>query len=236
MQQEIIKWMQFFQGLMMTKFRQTKQEAIEVLTWLIVGHLFGLHNLNQLADALELPKSALYAHLAEWSLSQWKRMLFEIGCHQAISHIKQTESMSASTQSRRRITLCVDDTVLDRNGNVLAYCYHWYSGRFRDVINGQNILAVTLKVGDVIIPLAVRLVGKQGRANTRKPQILAEMMTQITHCFAQEGITLTDYPVTFDSWYGSQPLREQLEAIGFQSIVVHTKSNYVFEIDGRKTK
>ena len=75
MQHEITKWIDFFQGLILTRFRQTKTEAIEVLTSLMIGHLFGLYNLNQLSDALFIPKSALYEHLSQWSLFQWKRLL-----------------------------------------------------------------------------------------------------------------------------------------------------------------
>ena len=52
MPDEITKWVDLFQGLILTRFRQTKTEAIEVLTRLIVGHLFGLYNLNQLSHAL----------------------------------------------------------------------------------------------------------------------------------------------------------------------------------------
>ena len=110
--------MKFFQGLIYTKFRQTKSEAIEVLTSLIVGHLFGLYNLNQLADALDIKKTSLYEHLSCWSLSQWKRLILEIACQQASEHIVQTESMSEATQSRHRITLSVDDTVQQRDGKV----------------------------------------------------------------------------------------------------------------------
>ncbi|MBI1882905.1 MAG: transposase [Chlamydiae bacterium] len=236
MHQQINRWIDFFQGLIFTKFRQDQPEAIEVLTWLIVGHLFGLFNPNQFADALGIDKSSLYTHLATWSLDQWKRFLVQVGCHQAVERIQQTESMSASTQSRRNITSSVDDTVCDRNGKVLSYCYHWYSGRFHAVVNGQNIIAITIKIGSVILPVAVRLVGKQGRANTEKPQILKEMIAQIEAVFAPYGISLTDYPISFDSWYGSQPLREQLEAMGFDCIIVHAKSNYVFEIDGQNAK
>jgi len=138
--------------------------------------------------------------------------------------------MSAATKSRRRITLSVDDTVQERDGRLLSYCYHWWSGRRKKTLQGQNIVAVTIKIGALVLPLAVRLVPKQGRANTTKPEIVKEMMADITHFFNQHGVTITDYPVTFDSWYGSQPLREELEALGFSQILVHAKSNYVFEI------
>ncbi len=85
---------------------------------------------------------------------------------------------------------------------------------------------MTLKVGNVVIPLCVRWVSKQGRANTEKPTLLVEMMNEITAFFSLRGIAITDYPVTFDSWYGSQPLVETLEQIGFRQILVHAKSNY----------
>ena len=231
MEHEIKRWIDFFQGLIFTHFRQDKAEAVEVLTWLLTGHLFGLYNLNQLADVLEIPKSSLYHHLSGWSLFQWKRLLLVIGCHRALELLEQTLSMSGATQSRRRITVGVDDTVQGRDGKLISYCYSWYSGRFHQVLKGQNILAVTLKVGDVVIPLCVRLVSKQGRANTSKPTLLIEMMSEIAAFFSQHGIAITDYPVTFDSWYGSQPLREALEQIGFQQILVHAKGSYVFTID-----
>lgn len=236
MQQQITRWIRFFCGLIFTRFRQSQKQAIEVLTWLIVGHLFGLYNPNQLADALEMPKSALYAHLACWSTAQWKRLLLEVSCNQAKELIEQTESMSDATKSRRRITLSVDDTVQERNGKIISYCYNWYSGRFHKTLKGQNILAVTIKIGDIVLPLAVRLVAKQGRANTSKPTILKEMMTEIVAFFSQHNIDITQYPITFDSWYGSQPLREALEEIGFSDISIHTKSNYVFTLNGRKQK
>ncbi len=79
MRHEITKWVTFFQGLIFTKFRHVQTESLETLTGLVIGHLFGLYNLNQLAEALEIPKSALYEHLSEFSLGQWKRMLLVIG-------------------------------------------------------------------------------------------------------------------------------------------------------------
>jgi hypothetical protein len=126
--------------------------------------------------------------------------------------------------------------VQQRDGKVIAYCYHWYSGRFHKTLAGQNILAVTIKIGNVVIPLVVRLVSKQGRGNTQKPQLLVQMLSEVTNFFSNRGIEITDYPITFDSWYGSQPLREELETLGFSQILVHAKSSYVFTINGQRAK
>jgi hypothetical protein len=72
------------------------------------------------------------------------------------------------------------------------------------------------------------------------------MIYQLVERFSQEGIDLTDFPITFDSWYGSYDLvkipkqagfDEQEgfnEQEGFDQILIHAKGNYVFTIDGKK--
>lgn len=114
-------------------------------------------------------KSKLYQELKSWSIYQWRRQLLLVGCEQALELVKQLQEKSAATHSRKRVTLGVDDTVVDRLGRVLALTYSWWSSRAKKVIRGQNILAITIRIGSVVIPLALRPVGKQGCANTSKP-------------------------------------------------------------------
>lgn len=77
------------------------------------------------------------------------------------------------------------------------------------------------------------MVSKQGRANTQKPKILVQMLGEIIAFFAKAGLDITDYPITFGSWQGSQLLREDLEALLFSQIQVHAKNNHVFGMDSR---
>ena len=79
----------------------------------------------------------------------------------------------------------------------------------------------------------VQLVSKQGRANTQKPKILVQMLGEIIAFVAKAGLDITDYPITFGSWQGSQLLREDLEALLFSQIQVHAKNNHVFGMDSR---
>ena len=105
-----------------------------------------------------------------------------------------------------------------------------------------------MKIGERVIPLCIRPVGKQGRGNTSKPEIFKEMIHELVEVFGQEGIDLTDFPITFDSWYGSDNLVKILRQAGFDKqedsdkqkgfdqILIHAKNNYVFTIDGKKQK
>ena len=232
--QKFSRSIQFFQGFLCKRFVQKRKESIEIIMMLVAGNLMGFYNPNQLADYFGINKTELYRRIKDWSVYQWKKMLLIVGCKCALSPIRNALSKSDATQSRRRITLSVDDTVIKRCGHLLSYTYSWWSGQYNHVVNGQNLLAVTVRIGKTIIPLCIRPVGKQGRANTEKPELLKTMLSEIITFFSQQGIDLTQFPITFDSWYGSQQLKEVLEELGFRIILVDSKSNYVFKINGQK--
>jgi len=233
---DITKVLKPFQQFLFSKFRHNKQEAIEMLLMLACGHIFGIFTPNQLSVVLGIDKSKIYGTIKSWSIYLFRRMFLVAGFQEASRLIKENLSKSPATQSRARITLSVDDTVIDRLGRFMSLTYSWFSGKHHKVVKGQNIISITIKIGERIIPLCIRPVGKQGRDNTSKPQVFREMMSQVLELFRQEGIDLTQFPITFDSWYGSRELVDILEEYGFHQILVHAKSNYVFTIDGKNAK
>ncbi len=225
-----------FQEFLNSKFQQNDEEAVEILLMLAYGHLFEIFTPNQLAEILGIDKNRVYEAIKSWSIFQFRRMFLLAGYHEVSKLLKERLSRSPATLSRMRITLCVDDTVVDRDGKLISLTYSWYSGRHKDVVKGQNIITISIKVGDRIIPLCIRPVSKQGRGNTSKPEIFRDMIHEVVELFKQDGIDLTVFPITFDSWYGSSNLVEILQEEGFDQIVIHTKSSYVFTIDGKRAK
>jgi hypothetical protein len=236
MQDKIIRSLKPFQQFLYSRFRHSKQEAIEILLMLAVGHIFEIFTPNQMAEILGIDKSKIYGAIKSWSVYLLRRMFLIAGCQEAVRLIRERLSMSPATLSRARITISVDDTVIDRLGRIIRLTYNWFSGKHKKVVRGQNIIAITVKVDDRIIPLCIRPVGKQGRANTTKPQVFREMLHQVLEFFRQEGIDLTQFPITFDSSYGSKDLVDMLKEAGFDQILVHTKGNYVFHMDGDSKK
>ena len=236
MRHQIIKSLRFFQHLLFTRFRHIRSQIVDTILLLSVCHLFGLYNPNQVADALTLPKAGLYRDLHAISQYHWKYLNVRLGCAMALELIKDTESKSASTQSRRRITISVDDSNVDRYGRTISYCSNWWSKKHNKTIWGQNILGITIKIGDIVIPLNTRLVSKRGRGNTKKPVLFVAMMEEVLDFFDAEGVDIRKYPITFDSWYGSKQLIQILVDLGFVSILVHGKNNYVMTIGNKKVK
>ena len=226
----------FFQDLLSSYFQRITSQVVETLLVLSICHLFGLYNPNQVADALKLPKARLYREIGSLSLYHAKSLNLRLGCAMALDFIKDAESKSASTQSRRCITLSVDDTNLPRNGETLAYTSNYWSTTQKTSIWCQNVLGITLKIGSVVLPLDMRLVSKQGRGNTDKPSLVIVMIKEVLEFFDAYEIDLRKYPITFDSWYGSRKLVETLSDLGFASILVHGKNNYVMRIGDTTAK
>ena len=236
MQDQFIKSTRFFQHLLSSYFRRITSQVVETLLVLSVCHLFGLYNPNQVADALALPKARLYRDIGALSLYHAKSLNLRLGCAMAVTFIKDTESKSAATRSRRCITLSVDDTNLPRDGETLSYCSNYYSTKHKTPIWCQNVLGITLKVGDILLPLDMRLVSKQGRDNTDKPSLVITMLTEVLAFFDAHQIDLRKYPITFDSWYGSRKRVDALSDLGFASILIHGKNNYVMRIGDTTAK
>ena len=229
-QQELI----WFFTLFHHGFRKNNPIAFEVLMVLAVAHLFGFYNPKQLADFLEVPHQRFYAELKDWSVYQVKKMLLRFMVKQAAEKLKPVMCQSAATGSRAGTTLSIDNSVMDRFGNLLRCTWSWYSGRYHKVIRGQDLLGVVLTIQHIALPLHLLFCPKQGRYHTTKADLLIFMLSQLKSEFLREGIDITQLPLTMDSAYVSQELRERLHGLGFIDIIMAGKGNYVFTIDTQK--
>jgi hypothetical protein len=143
----------------------------------------------------------------------------------AIEQLKQYQESSAATQSRRQVSISVDDSLVKRLGKALSYVWSWYSGQIHQVTKGQDLLGIVLKIGHQIIPLRLVLVSKQGFANTDKPAVLLRELRSLKASFSAAGIDITNLGISFDSWWLGQNIIEQLSDIGFHKQVICGKQN-----------
>ena len=216
------------------EFRKNNAIAFEVLMVLAVAHVFGFYNPKQLADFLEVPHQQFYTELKDWSVYHVKKMLLRFMVKQAAEKLKAVMSQSAATRSRAGTTLSIDNSVMDRCGKLLRCTWSWYSGRYHKVIRGQDLLGIVFTIHRIAFPLHVLFCPKQGRYHTTKADLLIFMLTQLKTAFLREGIDITQLPLTMDSAYVSQALRERLHQLGFSQIIIAGKGNYVFTIDDKK--
>lgn len=219
------------------EFRKNKTEVFQTVMFLSLAHFFGFYNPCQLADYIGVSKQELYRKLKELSLYQIKEIQLCFMVKQAAERLNQLSGKSAATLSRAAVTLSVDNSVIDRFGRMLRCTYTWYSGRWKKTLNGHDLLGIVLTVGGTAIPLSLLFCSKQGRANTSKPTLLISMLTRLKEEFRKEGIDITAYPITLDSWFVSEDLRKKLILLGFKKIILAGKGNYTFNIKtGKENK
>lgn len=215
--------------------REDRSEFVEITMILIVGLLCGWFNPNQIAQQLGISPNKLYSTLREMDARQWRALLEKMILEKAIQEMKNYQSASASTRSRREASLSVDDTLVKRLGKTLSYVWAWYSGQLKAVRRGQDLLGIVLKIDGKILPLSLVWVSKQGRGSTSRPAVLLREMKRLKELFARAGIEITSLPISFDSWWASNPISEQLAQEGFLKQVICGKANLVFETkEGRK--
>jgi len=229
-QQEFI----WFFAIFHQEFRKNNPIAFEVLMVLAVANLFGFYNPKQLADFLEVPHQKFYAELKQWSVYHVKKMLLRFMVKQASEQLKPVMGKSDATKSRAGMSLSIDNSVIDRFGKLIRCTYSWYSGWYHKVIRGQDLLGIVLTINHIALPLHLMFCPKQGRYHTKKADLLIFMLKQLKLEFYREGIDITQIPLTLDSGYVSQELRERLHQLGFVKIIIAGKGNYVFTIDGQK--
>jgi hypothetical protein len=109
---------------------------------LAVAHVFGFYNPKQLADFLEGPHQQFYTELPDWSIYHVKKMLLCFMVKQAAEKLKPVMSKSAATRSRAGTTLSIDHSVMDRFGKLLRCPWSWDSGRYHQVVRGQDLLGM----------------------------------------------------------------------------------------------
>jgi hypothetical protein len=135
------------------EFRQNNIEAFQTLMFLSLAQLFGYYNPKQLADYLNISHQRLYEHLKGFSLYSLKQMLIQFMVKLAAERIRTSIGKSASTISRAGISLSVDNSVIDRFGKMIRCTYSWYSGRWKKVVNGNDLLGIVLTINGITIPL-----------------------------------------------------------------------------------
>lgn len=228
--------LEWFFIIFANEFRLRAEDAFQTFLLLAFAHFFGFYNPKEFADFLNIRSQFFYKDLKKFSLYSLKAMLLKFMVIQAAGHLKPVLDKSSPTRSRSGITLSVDNSVIDRPGRMFRCTYSWYSGRCKKVVRGNDLPGIVLTVNGIVIPLHLLFCSKQGRGNTDKPSLLISMMTALKEEFGKHGIDITQFPVTMDSWFVSEELRQELYDIGFHKIVIAGKGNYVFDIKSRKQK
>jgi hypothetical protein len=233
---ELQKTLMQFRPILLQKLgsKQEGDKFAEVVLVMLVGILCGYHNPNQLAEQLGIPSNQLYNQLRKMSSHKWRKLLEEVMLEEATKRLKEYEGLSPASRSRRQASLAVDDSVVRRFAEVLSYVWKWYSGQFKRVISGQDLLGIVLRYDSQIIPICLVWMSKTGPNGKSKKKRLLKELERLKAYFAAEGIDLTRLGISFDSWFMDNDLSEALEELGFEKQVMAAKSNTVLKVGSKR--
>ncbi len=213
---ELVKAYESVGEVLNASFRTLNDSTVETVLLLSFGMFLGADNIYQVIQRLGVSKNAAYGSVKNVSVYLWRQLLQHRLYEVAIPLVQQRLSASDATRSRDGFILAVDDTVIARIATELGYVWKWWSGQLKRVADGQNVIALVLVLGDVILPLDIRIVSKQGRGLKTKPEIYQQMLEAAYARFAAAGIDLNVFTTTGDAAYlsgiianvchGTQPL------------------------------
>lgn len=244
--EELSKSMENFGQLLKPYFCKMNNEGLETLLLISMAIFLGAINIYQVIKLFGLPKTLTYDRIKGVSIYFWRlllqRRLYEI----AIPLLKERILKSDATQSRDGLILAVDDTVIARISTKLGYVWKWWSGQLKRVAEGQNVIALILVIGDIVLPLDVRIVSKQGQCLHSKPEIYAEMLEVAKDRLSKAGIDVSVLKTTGDAAYLSEKIakicqpkqdadstqKEESETQPTFTGIFGGKDNYVFTING----
>lgn len=244
---ELSQSIEFFGHLLKPYFRKMDNKSLETLLLISMAISLGAANIYQVIKLFGLPKTMTYNRIKGVSLYYWHQLLQHRLYEIALPLLKERIQKSKATQSRDGLILAVDDSVIARICTELGYVWKWWSGQLKRVTEGQNVIALILVIGDIILPLDVRIVSKQGQGLKTKPQIYAQMLEVAKSKLSQAGIDVSALKTTGDAAYLSEEIAQicqmeqatdtsQDESQSTFTGIFRGKDNYVFIIDGLRQK
>lgn len=233
-------------------FRTLKDAHLETLLLISLGMFLNAGNIYQMLQLLGLPKTTTYNRVKNVSVYYWRQLLQHRLYEIAIPLLRERLTKSDASNSRDGLILAVDDTVIARIATELGYVWRWWSGQLKRVAEGQNVIALILVIGDIVLPLDVRIVSKQGKGRKSKPEIYREMLAAAKSRFEAAGIDFNALKTTGDAAYLKGEIADYCR--GEATVDTETtettetepsptitgifggKDSYVFTIDGKRQK
>ncbi len=205
--------------------RQKNKGVGEVLLVIVLGLHLGHDTISALCEKLLIPRHQIYNQLKKLSLREWRRLFQAVFEDFATEELGELFEKSAATQSRANIMLSIDDSVLRRWGGTLGYIGKWWSGQFKHIVLGQDVVLITLKIDQLIIPVRMWIMSKKGRCNHRHERVVRLLESLAQHWQAQ-GIDVGKIAVTADAGYASKSLVVRIQGQGFKKVLTGVKKHY----------
>src|SRR4030042_878789 len=209
---------------------------VEIMMLLGLGVLSGMYTPNQLIERLGLDKNKIYEGLGAGGAQEWREIIQGLGYAALIAEIVSLLRKSASSRSRARLTIILDDSLFRRYAKQMASIFKWWGGAFKAVRKGHDILGLMIEINGRVFILDWIVVSKAGRVRKKRWQYAIEMLEEFVRRMEEAGIDPSLFGLAMDWWYGQvKELVELATDLGL-TIVSEPGIDEIFTVSGQKKK
>jgi hypothetical protein len=209
-------------------------ELVEVMMLLGLGVLSGMYTPNQVIERLGLDKNKIYRNLGAGTAQEWRQIILGLGYAALLSELTSLLEKSASSRSRVRLTIILDDSLFRRYAKQMASIFKWWGGAFKAVRKGHDVLGLMIEINGRVFILDWIVVSKAGRKRKTRWQYAIEMLQEFARRMKEAGIDPSLFGLAMDWWYGQ--VKELVEAAADLGLTVVSEPgiNDIFTVKGQK--
>lgn len=220
---EVSTILNIFQIKFGSLLRKKHKGASELLLILSLGLTQKWSSVKSVSDHLGVNKDKCYNALKKIPLRTWRKLFDSCFKAEVFQAVKAIQAQSDSTISRSKISIQIDDSVL-RKWMGKAYFYKWYSGQYKKVVGGYDVVLVSIVIQGRVLPLKFWLMSKKG-PHKKRPDRAGKMLEYLAKELEINGIDISKMPVSADSAYLTDDLKTTLIDLGFK-VLLGTKGHY----------
>lgn len=208
--------------------------VVETMMLIGVGVLCGAYTPHQVIERLEVSKHTLYGALGEETAQHWRKVIQELGYGALLDEVRRVLQQSPSTQSRVCFTIILDDSLFRRYARQMASIFKWWSGAFKAVKKGHDVLGLMIEVNGRVFILDWVVVSKAGRKRKPRWKYAIEMLQEFERRLKEAGVDPSLFGLAMDWWYGQKDeLVNAAVAMGL-TVVSEPAINEIFWVNGQR--
>jgi len=176
-------------------------------------------SIREIAIHFGIPKDRLYRPVNKLKLLTQLMAIRRSGLRELAKHLQKLSRASASTQSRQRVLLCIDDATEKTRGALGKLASLIWSGADKKVVSGVNTQVLVAVVGDssVVIILDARICLPKHAGTGIQPLLKNEWFTQslerLESRLNEWGLSLNGCHVSVDRAYASEEVLKVLQTL-----------------------
>ncbi len=208
----------------------------KILLILLVGELYGLHNLHQILQAQGIKSTKLYKIWQKFTYSKLIELINKLLIRYFLKAFVPLGKGSDSQQSRSCLTIVIDHSIFKqwlKNFPIGDKFAKFFSGQFNSTVYGFQLTLMGISIKDVFYPIYFDLSGKKDDAIELSCKLLDKVEKLLSSASKEFDFELPQLYLSVDNGFNDNRLIEKCEKLFIHFICV-PKKPHIFYLGKKK--